>query len=141
MKNKFNLYLIILVLLGTTVTSCKKDAGSGGDSSITGRVFVENYNSSFTSLVNEYNAGAEDVYIIFGNDLSYGAHAKTSYDGMYDFKYLQPGKYKVFAYSKDSAGLYKNQQNLNAPKIAIIKEVEITKSKETLNLDNIVILK
>lgn len=128
------------MIAGACFSSCKKEAGEGGDSSVTGRVHVKDYNASFTSLNGEYNGAEEDVYIIYGNDVSFGDRERTSHDGMYSFRFLQPGKYKIFAYSKDSTGRYRNQVNLNAPKVAIIKEVEITKSDQKVDVEDIVIL-
>lgn len=130
------MFLFVSVLF----LACKKEAGEGGDSTIEGRVHVQDYNASFTSLNGEFSAVEEDVYIIYGNDVSFGDRVRSSYNGMYSFKYLQPGKYRIFAYSKDSTGRYKNQVNLNAPKKAVIKEVEITKSKQVVKAEDIVIL-
>ena len=117
--------IFLLLFLPTIVfcLSCKKEPGIGGDASIQGRVYVKHYNTAFTQFISEYFGPDIYVYIIFGNDISYGKRIKTSYDGAFEFKYLYEGNYKVYSYSIDSAavvnGIYK-------PDSAVIKQVTIT---------------
>jgi hypothetical protein len=82
--------------------SCEKTEGTGGTSSIIGRVWVRNYNADFSQINAEYWAEEEDVYIIYGNDTIHSDDTKTSYNGSYRFDYLQKGEYTLFAYSDDS---------------------------------------
>lgn len=134
-------YLVWVVAGMAALSACKKGAGEGGDSTITGKVYAKDYNSSFNTLLGQYYEKEEDVYIIYGDDVSIGDRTRTSFDGTYQFKYLRPGKYKIFAYSKDSSGAYKNQVNVNAPKKPVFKEVEITKSGSEVKVSDLVILK
>ena len=88
-------------------SACKKPAGEGGKSTITGKVWVENYNTlnSVTDtyfLKGEYFGADEDVYIIYGDDISYGNKTKTGPDGVFEFKFLRPGDYKIYVPSKDT---------------------------------------
>jgi hypothetical protein len=69
---------------------------------------------------------------VYGDDKSYSDRTRTSYDGTYEFKYLRPGNYQVFAYSKDSS------LQTNAL-IAVIKNVEIEKKKQEVAVDDIVV--
>lgn len=131
------LFSISLLLL---LPSCKKEAGEGGTSSIQGNVYAKYYNKNFTLLADSAYAPDIDIYIIYGDDFSYGERKRTSYNGTYEFKYLQKGSYKIFAYSRDSTGAYKNFVNQYANDIAVIKEVEITKSKQTVKVPDINIL-
>jgi hypothetical protein len=121
--------LIVLLL----VSSCAKDAGEGGSSSIKGKVWGKYYNKTFTSLIGEAYAPKKDVYIIYGDDASYGDKQETCYDGSFEFKYLRKGKYKVYAYSLDTT------LTNPATQFAVIAEVEITKNGETVVTDDIVI--
>ena len=125
MKNKFLLFLIVLT--SVSVMSCKKEAGIGGDASILGKVYVKHYNGTFSNLIAEYYGPDVYVYIIFGNDVSYGKRIKTSYDGGFEFKYLYEGDYKIYAYSIDSTavvnGIYK-------PDSAVVKQVNISERKQ-----------
>jgi hypothetical protein len=130
---------ILAIALTVAVSSCKKPAGEGGTSSITGMVHVTNYNSNFTVVNDEYPGADLDVYIIYGDDVTYGNHYKTSYDGKFEFKYLRPGKYKVYTYSKDKEAY--QDGNPNAPDKAVVLEVEITKKKQTVDVGTIEINK
>jgi hypothetical protein len=128
------LILFAVVFLAVFYTSCKKDPGSGGTSSIYGKVFAKDYNSTFTVLLESYYAQDYDVYLIYGDDKTYGDKVKTSYDGTFEFKYLRKGTYHVYAYSKDSTLL------TNAM-IPVIEDVEITKNNEDVETPEIVIFK
>lgn len=125
--------LIILVLTGT-IQACEKEEGEGGTSTITGKVYVLDYDGNFSKIINEYYAPDEDVYIIYGNDKIYGDDFKTHYDGTYHFQYLQKGKYTVYAYSKDSTGTSPSGV------IPIMKEVNITENNQTVEVEDLVIL-
>ena len=127
------IFLITLPLI-FIVCLCKKEAGEGGNSSIYGKVYVKDYNSTFTVLQEEYYGQDVDVYIIYGDDKSYGDKQKTSYDGTYEFKYLRSGMYHIYTYSKDSS----LQTNALIP---IIKDVEITKKRQNVEIPEIVIFK
>lgn len=130
MKNK-NFLWISLTLLLAFLFSCKKEEGEGGKASITGSVWVKKYNASGAAILGEYAGAYENVYIIYGDDISYGDKTETNPEGKFEFKYLQPGNYKVYAYSKDSTGA-------NATgKVAVIKEIKITKRKETVDAGTI----
>ena len=125
----------LLVLISLAVISCEKQEGQGGNSSITGKVLVRQYNANFTTLTGQYYATDEDVFIIYGDDPVYGDKTTTNYDGTYRFEYLREGKYTIFAYSEDSAG-YPTQHE-----IPVIKEIEITKRNQEIDAGTIVILK
>jgi hypothetical protein len=115
--------------------SCNKDEGKGGKHSIKGTVSARNYNlSTHTYTSTSYPAEEEDVYLIYGDDPTYGDKQKTNYDGSFEFKYLQKGKYKVYAYSDDSTG------SSASGKVAVIKELTIGSEKVT-TVPDITILK
>lgn len=133
---------LLLLLAGTLLmlNSCKKEAGEGGTSHIKGKVYAKYYNKNFSILADSGYAPDIDVYIIYGDDHSYGERIRTSYNGAFEFKYLQKGKYTIFAYSKDSTGAYSNHVNQYAADIAILKNVEITKNKQTVDVEDIQIV-
>lgn len=124
----FSTFVVLLL-----VASCAKDAGEGGSSSIKGKVYAKYYNKTFTSLIGETYAPDKDVYIIFGDDVTYGDKQKTCYDGSFEFKYLRKGKYKVYAYSLDTTLTNPSTQ------FAVIAEVEIAKNGETVVTNDIVV--
>ncbi len=128
MKNS-GLLIIGLVLL---FSSCTKEEGVGGTSTISGKVYAKEF-SSAGNLLAEYYAQEERVYIIYGDGTTYDNDFRTSYDGSYKFQYLNKGTYKVFCYS--------NCDTCASGSIAVIKEVEITSNNSTIELEDIVIRK
>jgi hypothetical protein len=129
---KILLTLVLGFLLITTFNSCKKEAGEGGNCTISGKVFVKDYNSTFTTLQEEYYGPGLWVYIIYGDDKDYGDRIETSYDGSFEFKYLRPGTYHIYTFSKDST----LQTNAS---VSVLKDVEIKKRKENVVLDDLII--
>lgn len=133
--------IIFLFMLATLfiITSCEKEPGEGGNSTISGKVYVKDYNGTFTVLNGEYYGPDEDVYIVYGgksdNTFGYDDDVKTCYDGTYEFKFLRPGKYTVYAYSKDS--------NFQEPSgvIPIIYEIEISEKNQEVEVPDLVIFK
>ncbi|MFM7023093.1 MAG: hypothetical protein ACKOXB_08950 [Flavobacteriales bacterium] len=121
--------------------SCSKSEGEGGTSSIRGKVYAKIYNKNITAVNAEGYAPEEDVYIIYGDQVTYSDNQNTNYDGYYEFKYLRPGNYKVYAYSRDSTGAYKYNVNTNAPAVAVIAEVKISTNYETVVVPDISIIK
>ncbi len=133
MKKIFPVLLVTLVSL--IVFSCSKEAGDGGNSTIYGKIIAYNYNSEFTNLRGIYPAPDEDVYLIYGEDHSYSERIRSNYDGIYEFKYLRPGDYTIYVYSKDStltlvSGIY-----------PVIKKVTIKEKKQTLEVEDLKIFK
>ena len=95
MTNKIKLILPIFILL-TVFSSCRKVEGTGGNVTIKGVVIERNHVG--TSIF-EYPAADQDVYIIYGSENSfYDDDVSTSYDGSFEFRYLQKGDYQIFAY-------------------------------------------
>lgn len=95
MTNKIKLILPIFILL-MVFFSCRKVEGPGGSVTIKGVVIERNHVG--TSIF-EYPAADQDVYIIYGSENSfYDDDVSTSYDGSFEFRYLQKGDYQIFAY-------------------------------------------
>jgi len=95
MTNKINLILPIFILL-MVFSSCRKVEGPGGSVTIKGVVVERNHVG--TSIF-EYPAADQDVYLIYGNENTfYDDDVKTSFDGSFEFRYLQKGDYQVFSY-------------------------------------------
>jgi len=125
------------------ITACTKDAGEGGTSTITGKVTVYNYNdNAFTYLEDTFPSVDEDVFIIYGDEsTTFDDDVKTSYDGTYEFKYLQKGKYRIFAYSEDSTGRASGTAgSFFRPDVPIFIDVEITSKNQTVVGPDIFIL-
>ncbi|MCC7301355.1 MAG: hypothetical protein IT233_01810 [Bacteroidia bacterium] len=109
------------------LSSCSKGPGEGGNSSIKGHVWVKDINATF-QVQAQYDGYDEEVYLIYGDDISFSERIRSSYDGVFEFKYLRPGKYKVFIYSEDSVPPASNPNN-----VTILKEIEISGKKQQVD--------
>jgi len=127
------IFAALILITALTFNSCKKEAGEGGNSSITGKIWVEDYNATFTTLQGQYAGADEDVYIIYGDNTSYGDKIKASPDGSFEFKYLRKGNYTIYVYSKD--------KTLTSPsgKVTVKVNATISKKKETVDVGKITI--
>ena len=138
---KIKLIGLSAILWGITFSSCKKEAGEGGTSSIQGRIFAHHLNGLQQWDTSYYDANTK-VYIIYGTDHNtYDDDYTTSYDGSYEFKFLQKGTYRVFAYSADTTGLSQAIIDQNRPKIPILKTVEITSKNQKVQVTDLEIIK
>jgi hypothetical protein len=84
---------------------------TSGSHSIRGKLFVNDYDNTFSIIEGSYYGMDEDVYLIKDGDSSYTDKVKTNYNGMYEFNGLRNGDYKVYAYSQEDksvilSGLY-----------------------------------
>lgn len=121
------------LLIGFAISSCNKEPGEGGLASITGKINVEEYNQTYTTLWAEYDGADIDVYIKYGENETYNDRIKTGPTGVFEFTNLLKGDYTVYVYSKDST--------LQSPSgnIAIMKEVTITDKKQIVAVPDITI--
>lgn len=124
--------LPVLLLASIIATSCRKGPGEGGSSSIRGYVHVQDYNASQVILLGEYPGVDEWVYIIYGDDISYGDRTRANYEGKFEFKYLRKGDYKLYVYSDDTT---------LAGTRPVIKNVTISKNNETVDAGTFTIIK
>lgn len=95
--------LFLLSVSTLALMSCSKYEGTGGKSSITGKISLNQrlyVNGVLTDSVT-LSGATEDVYIVYGtDDLIYDDKVECNYDGSFKFDYLQPGTYTIFAYSE-----------------------------------------
>jgi hypothetical protein len=135
MKNLLKtLSMLSLILIVISVQSCSKEPGPGGTSSITGKIFIRDFNASLTTLLGEYYANEHRVYLVYGDDDVYSEDTRTHYDGTYRFKNLRKGTYSVFAYSRVSTQISPSGY------VPVKKTVEITSNNQHIVLDDIVIV-
>lgn len=120
---------LLLLIFSLSFASCKKGAGEGGNASIVGKVVTKHYHPFGDSIQGEYAGAFLDVYIIYGDEESYGEKTETNPEGNFEFRYLRPGKYKVYTYSKDITPPF----DYSLPDKIIIKEVTIPKKKKTVD--------
>ncbi|GIV41194.1 MAG: hypothetical protein KatS3mg034_0504 [Vicingaceae bacterium] len=125
-----------IFVLTAIITSCKKEEGVGGNNTIRGRVYALDYNAELTQLKAQYYAPDEDVFIIYGEeDDIYDDDFKTDYNGRYEFKYLRPGVYTIYAYSKDTT--FQEPSGLKVVK----QEVTIQGKNQVIEVPDLVIVK
>lgn len=125
--------IVVLALFASLLfQSCEKDAGEGGNSSIRGYVHVTDYNSTFLVVQGEYPGADEYVYIIYGDNVSYGDRIRSGPDGTFEFKYLREGKYTLYVYQDDTT--------LSGQSV-VARNVEITGKKQTVDAGRIDIKK
>ncbi len=117
-----------LIGMALVTMSCEKDPGEGGTSSIKGYAHMTDYNATFQIVQDDYPAFDEDVYIIYGDDISYGDRIRTGPDGRFEFKYLREGKYTIYMYSEDTS---------LAGKVVVSVPAEITDKKQTVDIGTI----
>lgn len=131
-------YLAVVMVSLTFFVGCTKEPGVGGNATVKGSVYVKNYNGLGT-LVGEYDAQDYNVYLIYGDENdTYDDDVSTSYDGSFEFKYLQKGKYKLFVYSAYSA----NCTSCPAGSDSVVTvSFEVTDRKEVVELSEIIVLK
>ena len=122
---KLYIKLFLAGMFVINLLSCTKDEGVGGNATIRGKVIVRNYNDDFSILLSEHSASEEDVYIIYGNDKTFGDQVETNYDGTFEFNYLLPGDYSVFIYSEDTSS------NLLYDTVAV-KNITISKKDDVV---------
>jgi len=128
-KNLLSIFILIVFL-----TSCVKEEGEGGTSSIKGIVTMQEFDKE-NQPIRSYAASNEDIFIIYGNNEIYNDDLKTNYDGKYIFKNLRKGNYKLFAYSDCES------DTCSTPSLPVMVEVEITENNQILNVDEIIINK
>ncbi|HOE05605.1 MAG TPA: hypothetical protein PLZ52_10330 [Bacteroidales bacterium] len=135
MTKRFKLFtpLSCILLLMFMVLSCEKPEGEGGYTTVKGNVWVRDYNSTFTVLAGEYAGADEDVYIIYGDESGYSDKTSTDYLGRFSFRYLRPGNYTVYVYSKDST------LSSISGEVAVVQQFTIEKGDELVELPQFLI--
>ncbi|MBO4503200.1 MAG: hypothetical protein J5730_00095 [Bacteroidales bacterium] len=116
------LSLIALAVLVFIAGSCNRGEGTGGTCTLEGTVFSvlhpdDNYNLETDTIP----AAKTDVFLVYGTDKFYGDDVETDHTGFYQFKYLRPGTYTLYAYSTLPSG----------ERIAVSQTVTIERGKTT----------
>ncbi len=93
MKNLLLPFLFLLIL--SSAYSCKKEEGEGGQARILGKVYSYDVNKSMLHTDSGYIADTR-VFISYGSDGMVDDDTRTSFDGSFEFKWLQKGDYTVW---------------------------------------------
>ena len=102
---KYVRIIIAFLVMCFALSSCNNKEGEGGTGTIRGYVkLIHHPDDDYQLNVDTLNAAKTDVFIVYGNDEFYGDDIETDPDGLYQFEYLTPGDYTVFAYSTLATG-------------------------------------
>lgn len=102
---KYGRIIIAFLVMCFALSSCNNKEGEGGSGTIRGYVkLIHHPDDDYQLNVDTLNAAKTDVFIVYGNDEFYGDDIETDPDGLYQFEYLTPGDYTVFAYSTLATG-------------------------------------
>jgi hypothetical protein len=112
------------------LSSCAKEAGEGGSSTIKGRIYGYDIN---TSGVVTDSAVVQDarVFISYGENTTVDDDTRSSHTGEYIFRGLHKGKYTVFVYSQCNDCPFNQEVKKQI--------VEITEKKQEVVVSDIVI--
>ena len=115
MKKTIHL-LLTLMVMAFLLPSCNKGPGEGGTGTVQGFVkLVHHPDDDYTLTPDTMVAAKTDVFIIYGDEDFFGDDVETNAEGMYQFEYLRPGEYTMFAYSTLPSG----------EKVAVSETVEL----------------
>lgn len=131
MRSCLRLFFIML-LFTQALMSCELTPGGGGTSTITGKVYLKEVNSSGI-VTAEYYVAEENVYILYDEDSIYDESTKTSFNGEYQFPFLRRGTYKIFAYT--------DVNTISGVQAPVSVTVEITDNHQTVEAPDIIIEK
>lgn len=122
--------LFVGLVCGLTLVSCNKEPGTGGKATIKGTVMEYHYNSIDDPTPSYYPIANEDVYIIYGDGVTYNDRQRTGPNGEFEFNYLRKGNYTIYVYSD-------NPEWPTNPEIAVEQVVEITERKQEIEIPTI----
>ncbi|MBL0315663.1 MAG: hypothetical protein IPP69_07725 [Flavobacteriales bacterium] len=133
MKKSFGIMVALVALL-----SCKKEAGDGGNSSIHGTINKEMriVLTNPATKTGTFPAADQDVFIIYGDNISPDDRIQTNYDGEYEFMFLRPDKYKIYTFSADTNSV---AISWDEDHMTILQEIEITDKKQEVEAEEITI--
>jgi hypothetical protein len=130
--------LILVFMSILAIASCKKEAGEGGNSSISGRVMIERRGllDNYTTAEDTIPAADQDVFIIYGDHVSPDDRIQTNYYGEFEFLYLRPGNYTIYTFSKDTTA---TPTPWDEDHLTILQRVRITEKKQQVSLNDMFI--
>jgi hypothetical protein len=120
---------VFMCLLGL---GCNKLPGDGGQAFVRGKVEkeVRLVLSNPSTVVATYPAADEDVFILYGENISPDDRVLTNYDGEFEFQFLRKGKYTIYVYSEDTIA----SGATDPSRMPVIVDFEITDKKEDIDL-------
>ena len=132
---KITQYLFLALLLG--LFGCEKEPGEGGTSSIRGKVEKEYRIVLSNASTYQYTVDAadEEIYIVYGDNVSPDDKVMTNFEGEFEFKNLRKGKYTIYVYSKDNSGI----AGVDIERMVVKQEIEISDKGEDIEASSMTI--
>ena len=97
---KYGKIFLALMIVCFALTSCNNKEGEGGTGTVQGYVkLIHHPDDNYQLEADTLDAAKTDVFIVYGDEAFYGDDTETNPEGFYQFNYLTPGDYTVFAYS------------------------------------------
>ena len=97
---KYGKIFLALMIVCFALSSCNNKEGEGGTGTVQGYVkLIHHPDDNYQLEADTLDAAKTDVFIIYGDEAFYGDDTETNPNGFYQFNYLTPGDYTVFAYS------------------------------------------
>ncbi|UTW62346.1 hypothetical protein KFE98_20470 [bacterium SCSIO 12741] len=121
-----NLILAAFIFAGILATSCSKEPGRGGRTTLKGTLMVTYIEESDSTILGIEPLSDERVYIIYGNGSTNDDDVRSSYDGTFKFDFLHEGSYKLYAYSECTTCLTKREE--------VVIETEIPKKSDQVDI-------
>lgn len=117
---KYGKIILAVMLLCFALSSCNNKEGEGGTGTVQGYVkLVHHPDDNYQLEADTLDAAKTDVFIVYGDEEFYGNDTETNPEGFYQFNYLTPGDYTVFAYSTLPTG----------EKVAVSEKVTLERGK------------
>ncbi len=135
---KQTVLFIMLTALTFSFSGCKKVEGKGGKATIKGKLMVHAYTNQGDTLLWTAPLGDHRVYIIYGDDNEETYHdddIRSSYDGSFEFDYLEMGSYTIFTFEDCGYEAYPTFEECYESPILI--NTEITGKKEVVDVGTI----
>lgn len=129
MKKKY--WLLLVATSTLAFFSCSKEEGYGGLAKINGKVYGYDVTSSGSIRAEGY-VGEAKVYISKHGDPYYFDDVNTSYDGSFQFRFLNEGSYDLWVYSDCDTCTWKQKYE--------IKAVTVSSKKQTVLLPDFEII-
>jgi hypothetical protein len=119
-------------------SQCQKEAGDGGLATIKGvinREYRTVLSNPSTALEEQLPAMDQEVYIVYGDNISPDDKVVTNYDGAFSFTGLRKGDYTIYTYSQDTAAT----ATAVLSNMAIVAKVKITERDQVKEIDPLVV--
>jgi hypothetical protein len=131
---------ILSIAIGAAMlfSQCQKEAGDGGLATIKGVISTEYrlvLSDSSTKVGELLPSTDQEVYIVYGDNISPDDKVVTNYEGAFSFTGLRKGDYTIYTYSQNTAAT----AAASFTNMAVVTKVKITERNQVKELDPIII--